>query len=645
MKHFYSFILIGLFILSAKAQFKSTALTIDISRTNHNTIINNSRTASANGSDTITIPFLDDFSTSNITPDTALWLNEGGVYINNHYAITPPTKNVASFDGIQSDGFPYVFPVSGTGTESVNGLADYLTSKPIDISNYTPADSLGFSFFWQKGGIHPDLNPELSQGDSLLLSFFNKKDSTWVRIWPLASDTISIINYNSDSGFSYIFIPITDSAYFSDAFQFKFQSIGKLTGNWDLWSIDYVYLDTGRVTENVQDFGFGATPTSLLKDYHAMPYTQFSTNPSSFLANTITSNYSNLSISENFRDDKFFWLYEISDSVPSKIDSLKEPSGLPAGGTIGAQSTTTISWTIDKQTIIDSLAVKIQSEFALQYTVQLRGADQIELLKSNDTISNTTYIANYYAYDDGTTEGAAGFSGYGKLAYQFELFTPDTLTEIFIHWAKVGFNVEQTSITVQVWQALGGIDNPTDIELISTPTIVVYEDNFNEFTSIPLSSKLPMTAGTFYVGWEQNTSNELKVGVDLSSDHRDKLYEFNSGTWKGIESTSFQGTPMIRPKFGDKKAIGLDPVGIQETIKKEYTVQAFPNPADDVIKLKGIISYYRLYDLTGKVVRSATFDEAQLASEIDTNLLPDGLYILEAGHQKSTSTQRVNILH
>ena len=58
-------------------------------------------------SQTLTLPFFDDFSqTKGANPNTKLWIN-GGVNINNTFALNQPTVNIATFDGKNSAGLPY----------------------------------------------------------------------------------------------------------------------------------------------------------------------------------------------------------------------------------------------------------------------------------------------------------------------------------------------------------------------------------------------------------------------------------------------------------------------------------------------------------------------------------------------------------
>ncbi len=59
---------------------------------------------------TLNLPFFDDFSTTPThTPDTTFWMPNSGVYINNTLTKAQPSINVATFDGLNGEGYPYKF--------------------------------------------------------------------------------------------------------------------------------------------------------------------------------------------------------------------------------------------------------------------------------------------------------------------------------------------------------------------------------------------------------------------------------------------------------------------------------------------------------------------------------------------------------
>ena len=67
------------------------------------------------------------------------------MFINRNYPINPISLGVATFDGLDSLGYPYDIMSNLDGKP-----ADYLTSKPIDLSSVNKAFLL---FYYQPKGI------------------------------------------------------------------------------------------------------------------------------------------------------------------------------------------------------------------------------------------------------------------------------------------------------------------------------------------------------------------------------------------------------------------------------------------------------------------------------------------------------------
>src|SRR6201999_671137 len=117
----------------------------------------------------------DDFSYNSHRPDTSIWdlgfhsvfpageIEPSGVFINRTWASAPVNLGVCTFDGIKWNGQPYndLAPTNSTG------VCDDLVSRPIDLSMYTPADSLFLSFWYEAKGKGYAPNPQ----DSFMLDF------------------------------------------------------------------------------------------------------------------------------------------------------------------------------------------------------------------------------------------------------------------------------------------------------------------------------------------------------------------------------------------------------------------------------------------------------------------------------------------
>ena len=206
----------------------------------------------------LTLPFIDDFSQNYIFPDPALW-QDINVYINSNFPDNPITYGVATFDGLDSTGTPYNFALPTS-----YGLADHLTSQPIDLSSIV--DSVFLSFYYQPQG--NGNKPEAK--DSLTLEFFRLSDSSWVRMWGVKGAP--------NQPFEKVMIP-ADTSFQNSAFQFRFKNWATLSGNVDHWNIDYVYLNDNRNHADtlLNDVSFITNHHSMLKELTAMPWSHYLT--------------------------------------------------------------------------------------------------------------------------------------------------------------------------------------------------------------------------------------------------------------------------------------------------------------------------------------------------------------------------------
>ena len=114
------------------------------------------------------LPFFDDFSHSNIYPDSTKW-TDNNVLVNDGFPLCPPNRKGATFDVLDADGKVYNYAISNAF------IAEYLTSARIRLDSImepepralTPADSVYLSFYYQPQG---NGNPPEAQ-DSLVLQF------------------------------------------------------------------------------------------------------------------------------------------------------------------------------------------------------------------------------------------------------------------------------------------------------------------------------------------------------------------------------------------------------------------------------------------------------------------------------------------
>ena len=131
----------------------------------------------------------------NLNNSDAFWLDDQA-YHNYRFAVEPPSLGVVTFDGLNENGFPYAI-----GT-TITNYADFLTSKPLDLSTVNVADSVYFSFLFQAEGFG-DV-PETT--DSLVLEFYAKDLDQWNWVWSASGQAVGDFQIGN--------IPITDPLYF-----------------------------------------------------------------------------------------------------------------------------------------------------------------------------------------------------------------------------------------------------------------------------------------------------------------------------------------------------------------------------------------------------------------------------------------------
>lgn len=580
-----------------------------------------------------TLPFLDDFSKESVYPDSSMWIGRS-VYVNRTYPVAPLSIGVATFDGVDSTGYPYDFTASGIST----GVADRLTSIPINLGKYFAPDSVYFSFFYQSQG--RGNAPEAA--DSLILQFKRPTTGTWDQVWAHKGYAIWDQNLNKalskDTNFHAVILPVIDTAYLHDGFQFRFINHATLSGNLDHWNIDYVYLKNNRTQADTifEDVAFVYDPLSLLKKYQAMPWEQYI--PSE-LKDSLTRRLST-SIRNSYKVTKNTqYKYYIYDNTPAKVDSFI------AG-----------SFNVDPYVPNGMCTYAPFANPPFKYVIPLLSDSEVytweNILKStpdfdgyNDTVRFYQKFYNYYAYDDGTAERGYGLSGTNpKLAVRFTLNVADTLKAIKLFFNPLLTNTSVYSFRLAVWADNGGL--PGNLIYKDSVVTPVYDKaGVNEFHNYRLSNEaLVLAPGTYYFGWMQTTvaTQLLNVGFDLNINSQSNTFMYLSSSWQQSDKN---GTVMLRPVFG--KSFSVAGIHTQQTADINFEV--YPNPAQDMLNINfndrfklGNIQI-SMIDMYGKTVWA---ENNFTSTSIDVSHLAQGLYFLKVtGPNANSSIKRVAVVH
>ncbi len=505
--------------------------------------------------------------------------------------------NVVSFDGVDSLGKPY-----DVNDVLAKGFADKLTSQPIRMDLVSPGirNTVYISFFYQLQGHGEPPDP----GDQLILSL---KDNAgvWTNFYVIETNA----SMATDT-FTQVILPIIDDKYFHDNFQFRFTNFARLSGPYDTWNVDYIYLNSGRSTTDIYypDRTISSAMSSLLKDYYAMPVRHFLEDISGNLVQPTLELY-NLKL---FNADLGPHVQPINYTTSARIDS--RVNGVVGTSTVGLDTTfptptdlpgltfmpvtlNTIPQPADFDPAADSIHITLRYgmttsdnkppsllgdyDSAKYYPIDFRYSDS---LTANFT------LASYYAYDDGTAEYAAGLNQAGSyLAFLFDMKTlnPDTLTYVDIYFPEFGDNTSQ-SLLLQIRTILGDINSVPLFEQL----IVVERKTMNTFARYPLYKPVPV-AGPFYLGWKQLTNVPIPVGLDKNTDNGNKIYYSISGDW--IQNTLVKGSIMVRPGFGRGDGSVVTGLETAQTVKPIY-----PNPTSGTCTLRGHAESLVAYDITGR---------------------------------------------
>ncbi len=549
-------------------------------------------------STTLKLPFFEDFSKYLGRPDSALWQQEGGVYVSRGMAVRPPSLHTAFFDGLDALGRPY--EVINVANE---GGGDTLTSRFIDLKDFDVNDAIYLSFFWQQSGLG-----ERSDTTDYLELQFKDRDNKWVRQWRQPGGRLPL-------DFNKVLLPITDAKFMHTYFQFRFVSRGRRSGAFDVWNLDYIVMDLNRNPEADfrLDLACSKIPEHFLKSYSAMPYAHF-------LADTLTHKRDSISTTINNFNNLFNVIaYEckIIDADSRKLIHTVFDSAYSV--TEQGQQIFMPSATIARRLPTNLKKLNLLYRFEVKTNDRSSPVDY----QSNDTISSHTVFDNYYAYDDGSAEFAAGINQkFGRIAYQYVLARQDTLTDIDVSFMRVGRDVSGQNYRIFVWKKLDFSPNrPRDSVLHVQNASFQYADSINTFSRIRLSESV-VVSDTFFIGFQQLYEDMLPLGLDRNTESGERMYYNVTNSWQ--KNNTIKGSFLLRPVFQK-----FDPTGFLDWDDKAKNVlRVYPNPAQEQIRIDASCSYWRIRNILGQIVaeEGGQVGNSQL---INVSSLSSGLYSVE----------------
>lgn len=562
----------------------------------------------------LSLPFLDDFSLATTgLPENRNWIN-GGTRVSNTLSVNHPSLNVVSFDGQDAKGKPY-----NLENQFANGSADTLTSQAIDLSKNVTKDSLYLSFFWQAKGLGelPDTD------DSLRLQFLTD-GGIWRTVWKQIGD--------KRDKFTQVLLPIKANFYLHAGFRFRFQSFGRLSGNFDTWLLDYIYLNKNRSFNNtsVVDISARKAISPIIKGFNTMPLSHFLKNNSKFLADSIKTDVVNQNANNNFFKYKFT-LIELGTGLV--LQSFSETNDLA----ISKLTSRELRQKLALNTVaFNTKSVKLKSKFEVVTTDDNQLASTPNAipglnLRMNDTISSVTTLDNYYAYDDGSAEYSAGVnSRLARVALRYVFASPDAMTGLQFNFAQTIKSLEGQNLIIQVSANNGG--KPGKVLYQKAVPISYTKDGFVEY---PFDVAVPVK-DTVFVGYLQLTDDEIAIGLDKNSTSVNKDLYYNLGL-EWIQNSEIIGHLMLRPVIG-----GVIPTIVTATeptiIQEEVTL--FPNPVSDILRWNANrFTKVNLFDMMGKLL----IDKEITENSLDISEITSGLYFVRLSNFTESVIKKVLI--
>jgi hypothetical protein len=554
---------------------------------------------------TLNLPFWDDFSEGGSAASPERWFAGTSTWVNDGLAINPPSLHVASFDGVDSVGNPY-----SVNDILAKGFADKLESHPIDLTMVAVAErpTVYMSFYYQmKGrGELPDA------GDQLIVEFRNK-DNKWEEVWAIENDGTLAVDV-----FRQVVLPVTADKFFHAQFKFRFKNFARLSGPYDTWHVDYIYLNKGRTPTDTSypDRSIVSPLTSIFDTYRAIPKTHFFVDKEGFLAkpSIVVHNlragdpqplnyYSYAQVGE-------YTAGNYTDKPLVLLDSATSIGSVAAFEYKTAEvNTDNLGDLLDEDA--DSLIVRLKVGLSTKDNVPPAQDGDYDPkfapmdFRLNDTTASEYRLSSFYAYDDGTAEYGAALNQPGaQVAYEFNLVGAEDgfVNSLHLYFPQFGYGLSQV-IELRIWSSLD------ESSLLYSEVVTLQRTDENEFWIKNLTKTVKVPA-KFYVGWKQSSAAIIAIGFDKNTNSGNKIHFNISGSWE--TNTLLNGSLMIRPVFGE----GVDPIDGVEDDYLDVGRMPFPNPSNGTFVIPGHVDNIAVIDLSGRPVHFAAvegFDETQVA--------------------------------
>lgn len=581
----------------------------------------------------LALPFWDDFSSQ--APgyaDTALWVDSHSVNISDGAGINVPSINVAVFNGLDSLGSPY-----SANDPTLTGFTDKLESGKI-LLGQVPAnqkDSVYLSFFYQWSG-----NGEPPDATDYLQVEFRDSSDVWVKMLTIYGNEIE-----DNSVFNAALIKVETPKFLHDDFQFRIRSYGRLSGPFDTWLVDYIYLDDRRagIDTSFPDRAIASTMSPLYGKYFAMPYKHFLADKK---LDTVRFDVYNLrgpnAIPASVNYSAFATLTDYTGENPPAVTNitLGDPIDIKDDGSGAllplerAQAMLSLLPDVNNSSQFDPSADSVD----VRITLRVNSGDKKDTTRFhylpldftlNDTITTSYPLRQYYAYDDGRADYTVRLTNPGnRLAYRFVMpIDTATLYGFYIYFPYAGGpSSEQLDFYIYP-----DVDGKPGSPVSSVLSRTITKNGSNQFMKVPIEA-LFLTDSIFYIGYKQPVSDNIRLGLDKNNDTGENIFVFANNAW--TQSTDVHGSLMIRPFFGKGNGV------ITALPENESHVMLHPNPNKGEFVIPGEVTQLTIFDITGKTI-SWHMDESNGDKEITLDYPSSGVYFVRWTNQRGTYTRKI----
>ena len=551
---------------------------------------------SVESTDTLVPPFTDDFSYPSDKPSPALW-QDAKVWVNDEMALFQNSLGVATFDGLNENGFAY--KENALGSDS---LADVLTSAYLDLQGLS---NVYLSFQLQEGG-----RGELpSNNDSIVVEYWSPVTADWTQVWGQKGSGTS-------GPFSSVILPVQGANYLQKGFRFRFAAYGARAGAYDIWNVDYVQLDKDRNPSDtiITEPAIARAHPLIIGSGAYTSWPWWVSNASS-VAN---------------RPSTLEFIYRRNGAVPSGGWSLNlgqfrwEENGSLIQQTTAVPVITNTQHNQD-QTFTVSVPSTAMTSFSGPTTVSTKVwfDGSAAGFRSNDTVRGTLTLDNYLALDDGSAERAYAVQNVigGRVAQKFKvggLGGSDTLKGMYFNFVDAG-EAYTSTFRMAVWAPADSGDGPGNILYMSDSLYRPFTGYYRgDMMPYELDSSVSLNAyAEIWLGYICTSSNPMYLGLDQQRTLPSGMPRYYGDGFNWYQSLE-PGVAMMRPYFR------YSPTDMAvEELAQDFKV--YPNPSSGSLSIESPSAHYVLRTLTGATVAAG---HVEGYNNLELHHLDAGLYIL-----------------